>query len=164
MKPINTFSTLIKDRALMYYHIEWILTHPRFGLLMLSLVALSFTHDPYLATILFSMFVAEIGARIAIMRHKTSINPYRTSLNRKIDGMFLVLDIIGIASLLITILDIPIHAEDAAIARVLRAVYLLRTLRIFRYFDLQIAMYSPTYGMFTSLVILVSFFSTDTLM
>jgi len=141
-----------------------VLSHPRFGFLMLGLVALSFTHEPWLAAILFTVFAVEIGARVSIMIHKARTNPYRTSLNRKIDGMFLVLDVIGVASLLITIFDIPIQAEDVAMVRILRAVYLLRTLRIFRYFDLQSAMYSPTYGMFTSLVILVSFFATDTLM
>ncbi|MDQ7001343.1 MAG: hypothetical protein Q9N02_01475, partial [Ghiorsea sp.] len=131
---------------------------------MIILVALSFTHQPWLAAILFSIFVVEIGARIAIMVHKTRTNPYRTSLNRKIDGLFLILDMIGVASLLITIFDIPFQAEDAALVRVFRALYLLRTLRIFRYFDLESAMYSPTYGMFTSLIIMVSFFATDTLM
>lgn len=152
------------DKNLLYYHIEWILMHPRFGFLMIGLVALSFTHEPWLAAILFSVFVVEIGARIAIMVHKTRTNPYRTSLNRKIDALFLILDIIGVASLLITIFDIPFQAEDAALVRVLRAVYLLRTLRVFRYFDLESAMYSPTYGMFTSLIIMISFFATHTLM
>jgi hypothetical protein len=156
--------SLIKDRSLLYYHVEWILMHPRFGLLMLGLVALSFTHKPWLATILFCIFTIEIGARIAIIIYKTKTNPYRKSLNRKIDGLFLILDIIGIASLLITIFDIPFQAEDAAMVRMFRALYLLRTLRVFRYFDLQSAMYSPTYGMFTSLVIMISFFATDTLL
>jgi len=157
-------NSILKDKSLLYYHIEWILMHPRFGFLMIGLVALSFTHEPWLAAILFTIFVFEIGARIAIMVHKTRTNPYRTSLNRKIDGLFLILDIIGVASLLITIFEIPFQAEDAALVRMLRAVYLLRTLRVFRYFDLESAMYSPTYGMFTSLIIMVSFFATDTLM
>ncbi|MDQ7057749.1 MAG: hypothetical protein Q9N62_04680 [Ghiorsea sp.] len=157
-------NSILKDKNLLYYHIEWILMHPRFGFLMIGLVALSFTHEPWLAVILFTIFVFEIGARIAIMVHKTRTNPYRTSLNRKIDGLFLILDIIGVASLLITIFEIPFQAEDAALVRMLRAVYLLRTLRVFRYFDLESAMYSPTYGMFTSLIIMVSFFATDTLM
>ncbi len=161
MKEIKA---LVKDKALLFYHIEWILMHPRFGFLMLALVAVSFTHIPWLAAVLFCVFSVEIVARIAIIIYKAKINPYRTSLNRKIDGMFLVLDIIGIASLLITIFDIPIQAEDAALVRLFRAMYLLRTLRIFRYFDLQSAMYSPTYGMFTSLTIMVSFFATDTLL
>ncbi|MFQ5518757.1 MAG: hypothetical protein ACE5E3_02020, partial [Mariprofundus sp.] len=42
--------------------------------------------------------------------------------------------------------------------------YLLRTLRMFRYLDIQSAMYSPTYGMLISLIILLSFFAQDTLM
>jgi len=157
-------NALTKDRALLYYHLEWILMHPRFGFLMLGLVALSFTHETWLAAVLFVVFCIEIGFRIAIMLHKMRTNPYRTSLNRKMDAMFLALDIVGVASLLITIFDIPVQAEDAAMVRILRAVYLLRTLRIFRYIDLQSAMYSPTYGMFTSLVIMVSFFAADTLM
>ena len=156
--------SLMKDKSLLYYHVEWILMHPRFGILMLGLVALSFTHKPWLAAILFCIFTIEIGARIAIIIYKTKTNPYRKSLNRKIDGLFLILDIIGIASLLITIFDIPFQAEDAAMVRMFRALYLLRTLRVFRYFDLQSAMYSPTYGMFTSLVIMISFFATDTLL
>jgi len=156
--------TLMKDKSLLYYHIEWILMHPRFGLFMLGLVGLSFTHKPWLAAILFCVFTVEIAARIAIIIYKTKTNPYRKSLNRKIDGLFLVLDIIGIASLLITVFDISFQAEDAAMVRMFRALYLLRTLRIFRYFDLQSAMYSPTYGMFTSLVIMISFFATDTLL
>ncbi len=161
---IHVMKTLIKDRSLLYYHLEWILMHPRFGFIMLALVLVSFTHEPWLAAVLFVIFTIEIGFRIAIMLHKIRTNPYRTSLNRKMDGMFLVLDIIGVASLLITIFDFPIQAEDAAMVRILRAVYLLRTLRIFRYIDLQSAMYSPTYGMFTSLIIMVSFFAIDTFM
>ncbi|MDX8380934.1 MAG: hypothetical protein R8M14_02340 [Ghiorsea sp.] len=131
---------------------------------MLGLIALSFTHIPWLAAILFVFFSMEIIARISIISYKMQTNPYRKSLNRKIDALFLILDIIGIASLLITIFDIPFQAEDAALVRMFRALYLLRTLRVFRYFDLQSAMYSPTYGMFTSLVIMVSFFATDTLL
>ncbi len=161
---MKKIANLIKDKALLFYHIEWILMHPRFGILMLALVALSFTHKPWLATVLFCIFTIEITARIAIIIYKTKTNPYRKSLNRKIDALFLILDIIGIASLLITVFDIPFQAEDAAMVRMFRALYLLRTLRIFRYFDLQSAMYSPTYGMFTSLVIMISFFATDTLL
>ncbi len=161
---MKKIADLIKDKSLLYYHIEWILMHPRFGILMLVLVALSFTHKPWLAAILFTLFTVEIGARIAIISYKMRTNPYRKSLNRKIDALFLILDIIGIASLLITIFDIPFQAEDAAMVRMFRALYLLRTLRVFRYFDLQSAMYSPTYGMFTSLVIMISFFATDTLL
>ncbi|MDQ6977694.1 MAG: hypothetical protein Q9M75_06230, partial [Ghiorsea sp.] len=64
-------NSILKDKNLLYYHIEWILMHPRFGFLMIGLVALSFTHEPWLAVILFTIFVFEIGARIAIMVHKT---------------------------------------------------------------------------------------------
>jgi len=143
---------------------EWVLMHPRFGFLMMGLIALSFTHNRILATVLFAVFCIEVGMRFAIMMNKQRTNPYRSSLNQKIDALFLVLDVIGIASLLITILNIPLDAENLAAARLLRAVYLLRTLRMFRYIDLQSAMYSPTYGMLISLIILLSFFAEDTLM
>ncbi|MDX8384171.1 MAG: hypothetical protein R8M45_08825, partial [Ghiorsea sp.] len=155
---------VLADKALLYYHLEWMLAHPRFGFLMMGLIALSFTHDKVLAAVLFVIFSAEVAARLMIMIRKAKITPYRASLNRKIDTLLLVLDIVGIASLLITIFDMSFAAENAAAVRVLRAVYLLRTLRVFRYMDLQSAMYSPTYGMFISLVILVSFFATDTLL
>ncbi|RME38060.1 MAG: hypothetical protein D6794_05965, partial [Deltaproteobacteria bacterium] len=156
--------SVLKDRPLLFHHIEWVLMHPRFGILMLALIAASFTHNPVLASILFTIFSIEIGLRIAIMRYKIRTNPYRSSLNSKLDALFLVLDIIGVASLLITMFNIPLNAEDAAAARLLRAFYLMRTLRAFRYIDLQSAMFSPTYGMFISLVILLSFFAQDTLM
>jgi len=155
---------VIDDKALLYYHLEWMLAHPRFGFLMMGLIALSFTHDRVLATILFFLFTAEVAARFLIMVRKAKITPYRASLNRRIDTLLLVLDIVGIASLLVTIFDMSFAAENAAAVRILRAVYLLRTLRVFRYMDLQSAMYSPTYGMFISLVILVSFFATDSLL
>ena len=156
--------SVLKDRPLLFHHIEWVLMHPRFGVLMLALIAASFTHNPTLAAVLFGIFVIELGLRVAIMRYKIRTNPYRSSLNSKLDALFLVLDIIGVASLLITIFNIPLDAQDAAAARVLRAFYLMRTLRAFRYIDLQSAMFSPTYGMFISLVILLSFFAQDTLM
>ncbi len=156
--------SVLKDRPLLYHHLEWVLMHPRFGILMLGLIAASFVHDRILATALFTIFTIEISLRIAIMRHKIHTNPYRSSLNSKLDGLFLVLDVIGVASLLITIFSIPLDAGDATAARLLRAFYLMRTLRAFRYIDLQSAMYSPTYGMFISLVILLSFFAKDTLM
>ena len=138
--------------------------HPRFGFMMMGLIALSFTHNQILAIVLFIFFAAELSMRVAIMLNKRRTNPYRSSLNQKIDVLFLVLDIIGIASLLITVFDIPIDAENAAVARLVRSFYLLRTLRMFRYLDLQSAMYSPTYGMLISLIILLSFFAEDTLM
>ncbi|MDQ6994358.1 MAG: ion transporter, partial [Mariprofundaceae bacterium] len=138
--------------------------HPRFGFLMMGLIALSFTHNRILAAVLFVLFCIELALRISIMFNKQRTNPYRSSLNQKIDALFLVLDFIGIASLLITILNIPLDAENLAATRLLRAVYLLRTLRMFRYIDLQSAMYSPTYGMLISLIILLSFFAQDTMM
>ncbi|MDQ6989280.1 MAG: hypothetical protein Q9M19_05300 [Mariprofundaceae bacterium] len=156
--------TVFQDKSLLYHHLEWMLAHPRFGFCMIALIALSFTHDRVLASILFVIFFAEISLRFLIMRRKAITAPYRSSLNQRVDILLLVLDIIGVASLLITIFDMPFMAENAAAVRMLRAVYLLRTLRVFRYLDLQSAMYSPTYGMFISLVILISFFATDTLL
>ncbi len=152
------------DKPLIYHHLEWVLMHPRFAFLMIGLIALSFTHNRLLAAALFIIFSIEIGTRVAIMVHKIKTNPYRTSLNRQIDMLFLVLDIIGVASLLVTIFDIQVAAENATIVRLFRAFYLMRTLRVFRYIDLQSAMYSPTYGMFISLVIMLSFFSEGTML
>ncbi len=157
-------NSVFSDRPLFYHHMEWVLMHPRFGFLMMGLIALSFSHNRLLATALFIFFSFELGLRFAIMLNKRRTNPYRSSLNQKIDALFLVLDLIGIASLLITIFNIPLDAENIAAARLLRAVYLLRTLRMFRYIDLQSAMYSPTYGMLISLIILMSFFAEDTMM
>lgn len=152
------------DKPLIYHHLEWVLMHPRFAFLMIALIAISFTHNQLLAAALFAVFTTEIVLRVAIMRHKIQTNPYRTSLNRKLDMLFLTLDIIGIASLLVTVFDIQMAAENATLVRLFRAFYLMRTLRIFRYIDLQSAMYSPTYGMFISLVVLLSFFSEGTLL
>ncbi len=160
----SDLKSVISDRPLFYHHMEWILMHPRFGFLMMGLIAASFSHNRMLAAGLFLFFCVELGLRIAIIQNKRRTNPYRSSLNQKIDVLFLVLDIIGIASLLITVFNIPIDAQDAAAARLLRAVYLLRTLRMFRYIDLQSAMFSPTYGMLISLIILLSFFAQDTMM
>jgi len=160
----NNLLSVFSDRPLFYHHMEWILMHPRFGFMMMGLIALSFTHNQILAAILFVFFVVELSMRVAIMLNKQRTNPYRSSLNQKIDALFLVLDLIGIISLLITVFDIPIDAENAAAARLIRAFYLLRTLRMFRYLDLQSAMYSPTYGMLISLIILLSFFAEDTMM
>lgn len=152
------------DKPLIYHHLEWVLMHPRFAFLMMALIALSFTHHRIIATVLFVIFSIEIATRVAIMLHKIKTNPYRTSLHRQIDMLFLVLDIIGVASLLITIFDVQVAAENATIVRLFRAFYLMRTLRIFRYIDLQSAMYSPMYGMLISLVILLSFFSEGTIL
>ena len=161
---IHNLQSVIADRPLFYHHMEWILMHPRFGFLMMGLIALSFTHNQALAAALFIFFLAELVIRIAIIINKRQTNPYRSSLNQKIDLLFLVLDVIGIASLLITVFEIPLDAENVAAARLIRAGYLLRTLRMFRYLDLQSAMYSPTYGMLISLIILLSFFVEDIMM
>ncbi|MES0372104.1 MAG: hypothetical protein ABUK11_07465 [Mariprofundaceae bacterium] len=152
------------DKPLIYHHLEWVLMHPRFAFLMIALIAFSFTHNRILAVVLFTVFSIEIATRVVIMLHKIKTNPYRTSLHRQIDMLFLVLDIIGVASLLITIFDVQVAAENATVVRLFRAFYLMRTLRVFRYIDLQSAMYSPTYGMLISLVILLSFFSEGTML
>jgi len=147
------------DRALKYHHLERVLGHSRFGLLMMGMIALSFTHDQIIASVLFVLFSVEIVARSALFMRKIKLNPYRSSTNQKIDLLLLVIDVIAVASLLVTVLDLQIGAENIAMARLLRGVYLLRTLRFVRYFDLHSAMFSPTYGMVISLVILVSFFA-----
>jgi len=147
------------DRALKYHHLERVLGHPRFGFLMMGMIALSFTHEQIIAAVLFVLFSIEIIARSALFMRKIKLNPYRSSTNQKIDLLLLVIDVIAVASLLVTVLDIQIGAENIAMARLLRGVYLLRTLRFVRYFDLHSAMFSPTYGMVISLVILVSFFA-----
>ena len=156
--------SVFNDRPLFYHHMEWVLMHPRFGFLMMGLIALSFMHNQLLAGALFLVFSMELILRFLIMLYKRRTNPYRSSMNHKLDTLFLVLDIVGVLSLLITVLNIAIPVEDIAAVRLLRAVYLLRTLRMFRYIDLQSAMYSPTYGMMISLIILLSFFAQDTLM
>ncbi|MFQ5356089.1 MAG: ion transporter [Mariprofundaceae bacterium] len=147
------------DRALKYHHLERVLGHSRFGLLMMGLIALSFTHDQILASLLFTLFSVEIIARIMIFRRKIKLNPYRSSTIQKIDLLLLIIDVVAVASLLVTVLDIQTGAENIAMARLLRGVYLLRTLRFVRYFDLHSAMFSPTYGMVISLIILISFFA-----
>lgn len=137
--------------------------HPRFGFIMMGLIALSFLHERLLAIALLIVFTIELVLRFAIIRNKRRTNPYRSSLNQKVDILFLVLDIIGAASLLITIFNIPLNG-DLTTTRLLRAIYLLRSLRMFRYLDLQSMMYSPTYGMLISLIILLSFVAQDTIM
>jgi len=148
------------ERALRYHHLERVLGHPRFGFFMMGLIALSFTHDRMLALLLFLLFSVEIIARIALFRRKIKLNPYRSSTSQKIDLLLLVMDTIAVASLLVTVFDLEMAVENIAIARFLRGVYLLRTLRFVRYFDLHSAMFSPTYGMVISLIILVSFFAS----
>ncbi|TLS75245.1 hypothetical protein FE236_09760 [Mariprofundus erugo] len=156
-------NTVFRDRTLFYHHMEWVLMHPRFGFIMMGLIALSFLHERLLAIALLAIFSIELTLRFAIIRNKRRTNPYRSSLNQKVDMLFLVLDVIGAASLLITIFNIPLDGDLAA-TRLLRAIYLLRSLRMFRYLDLQSIMYSPTYGMLISLIILLSFVAQDTIM
>ncbi len=152
-------SLISNDRALKYHHLERALGHPRFGLFMMGLIAFSFTHDQLLALILFVLFSIEIIARVALFMRKIKLNPYRSSTSQRIDLLLLVIDVVAVASLLITVLNIDVGAENIAMARLLRGVYLLRSLRFVRYFDLHSAMFSPTYGMVISLIILVSFFA-----
>ncbi|MDQ6964385.1 MAG: hypothetical protein Q9M13_05635, partial [Mariprofundales bacterium] len=152
------------NRISRYYYLEWVLNHPRFGMMMMVLIALSFTHSPWLAALLFTLFSTEIALRITLLIRKARTNPYRASSAQKMDMLFLALDIIGVASLLITIFGLPADGADATMARWIRALYLLRTLRFIRYLDLQSAMSSPTYGMLTSLIIMLSFVATSTLL
>ncbi len=152
------------ERALKFHHLERVLGHPRFGLFMMGLISLSFTHNRILALVLFVLFSVEIIARIVLFRRKIKLNPYRSSSNQKIDLLLLVIDIIAVSSLLVSVLNINVAVEDIALARFLRGIYLLRTLRFVRYFDLHSAMFSPTYGMVISLVILVSFFANGSLL
>ncbi|MDQ6993801.1 MAG: hypothetical protein Q9M31_10020 [Mariprofundus sp.] len=153
---------VLKDRSLFYHYLGWVLSHPRFGFAMIALTLFSFTHNRWVALALFIIFAVEITLRIMMNLRQGNLNPYRGSLKRKIDLLFLAVDIIAVSSLLITIFGIDVDAENMALARLLRATYLLRTLRVFRYFDLHSAMFSPTYGMLTSLIILISFFAAGT--
>jgi len=152
------------ERALRFHNLEWVLAHPRFGMFMMVLIGLSFTHNQVLAGILFVIFFIEIILRVILFRRKIKLNPYRSSTNQKVDLLLLVIDIVAVFSLLVTVFDIQIAAENVAFARFLRGVYLLRSLRLVRYFDLHSAMFSPTYGMLISLVILVSFFASGGLL
>ena len=152
------------ERALKYHHLEWVLGHPRFGMGMMVLIFLSFTHNQWLAAALFVIFSIEMGFRIALFRRKIKLNPYRVSTTRHIEVLLMTIDMIAILSLLITALNIQIPTEDVAMARLMRGFYILRSVRLVRYFDLHSAMFSPTYGMFISLVILISFFATDMLL
>jgi len=147
------------ERALRFHHLEWVLGHPRFGFVMMGLIACSFTHDQLLAGVLFLIFSIEITLRGILYSRKIKLNPYRSSMGQKIDLLLLIIDVIAVSSLLITALNIDIPAENIALARLMRGVYLLRSLRLVRYFDLQSVMFSPTYGMVVSLVIMVSFFA-----
>lgn len=142
-----------------YYYAEWVLSHQRYGWLMVGLVLLSFTHHQWLAIVLSLFFSAELALRVSLMRFKRKANPYKSSLNLKLDMLFLFFDAIALLSLLITAFDLQsMLSEGGAATRFLRALYLLRALRLFRYIDMQSLMFSPGYGMFISLVVMLSFF------
>ncbi|MDX8396195.1 MAG: hypothetical protein R8K22_07270 [Mariprofundaceae bacterium] len=155
---------MLNNKAIVFYYLEWIVSHPRFGLLMIGLICLSFLQNPTIAVVLFCVFVIEISARIILFFRQQSLNPYANPLHRNIDIFFFVLDFIGILSLLITIYALPMDGEHLTLLRLIRAGYLLRTLRFVRYIDLHAAMFSPAYGMFISIVIVISFFATDMLL
>jgi len=144
-----------------YYYAEWVLTHHRFGMLMITLILLSFVHNQAIAAVLSLFFTAEFTLRIALMRYKRQTNPYKSSLNLKLDILFLVFDAIALISLAASALDLQSSlGEEGVAARALRAIYLLRALRLFRYVDMQSLMFSPGYGMFISLIVMLSFFVT----
>ena len=154
-----------REFSLNYYYMDWVFNHPRFGILMVGLIALSFSHNHMVAVVLFVLFAIEIGLRILLLRHKSLINPYKDSQERRFDILFLVFDIIGVLSLLVTILvsDAAI-AENSIALRAVRGLYLLRSLRFIRYLDLQSFIHSPSYGMFLSVLILLSFFVSGTIL
>jgi hypothetical protein len=154
----------MKHKALLFYYLDWVISHPRFGILMIGLICLSFLQNPVIALVLFILFIIEFSARFTFFLHKQSLNPYSSSLQRKLDIFLFLLDLIGILSLLITIFDLSIGGEHLTLLRLVRAAYLLRTLRFIRYIDLHAAMFSPAYGMFISIIIVISFFATDTLL
>ncbi|MDX8396724.1 MAG: hypothetical protein R8K49_00215 [Mariprofundaceae bacterium] len=154
----------MKDNSIYYYYLDWIVSHPRFGVLMIGLICLSFLQDPNVATVLFIVFMIELTARGVLFLRKLSLNSHSSPMQRKIDIFFFSLDFIGILSLLITILDLPMQGQELTFLRLVRAGYLLRTLRFIRYIDLHAAMFSPAYGMFISIILVLSFFVTDTLL
>ncbi len=144
-----------------YYYTEWVLTHHRFGMFMIALILLSFVQNQAIAAILSLFFAAEFALRISLMRYKRQTNPYKNSLNLKLDILFLAFDAIALISLAASALDLQSSlGEEGVAARALRAIYLLRALRLFRYIDMQSLMFSPGYGMFISLVVMLSFFVT----
>ncbi len=155
------FTKMKSEHGLLYQNAEWVLNHPRFGIIMLVLIGTSFLNYAWLAAILLVIFAIEISIRALVIRYKRQTYPYRDSSNNSMDMLFLFFDIIGALSLLVTIFSFALPLEDAAALRFIRALYLLRTLRLFRYIDIQSAIYSPTYGMVISVIVLLSFFVTD---
>jgi len=150
----------MKSNKAMYFHYtEWVINHPRFAILMGLLIGLSMFNNPALAAILFVLFSIEIGHRIALINYRSKLNPYKIDVRRKTEIFFLTLDIIAVASLLLTIFQSSLPLDEAVFARLFRLVYLLRAVRLFRYIDLQSALYSPSYGMLVSLIVIISFFA-----
>ncbi len=155
----------MNGRASFYYYTEWVMSHHRYGILMLFLIFLSFSENQAIAIVLSVLFGGELLLRAALIRYKRKTNPYKSSLNRKLDSMFLFFDLLALLSLLATACDVDMMlSEEGVAARFLRALYLLRALRLFRYIDMQSLMFSPGYGMFVSLVVMLSFFVSDVLL
>ncbi|WP_167632027.1 hypothetical protein [Mariprofundus ferrooxydans] len=149
----------MSKRTGFYYYAEWVMSHHRYGLLMLLLILLSFTRNQAIAIVLSILFIGELVLRAGLMRFKRKTNPYKSSLDLKLDMLFLFFDMLALLSILATAFDVQmILGEEGAAARFLRALYLLRVLRLFRYIDMQSLMFSPGYGMFISLVVMLSFF------
>ncbi len=149
----------MSQRTGFYYYAEWMLSHHRYGVLMMGLILLSFVQDQAIAAVLSLIFAVELALRMMVMRYKRQTNPYKSSLNLKLDMLFLFFDLIALVSLIASALDLQaMLGEEGAAARFLRAIYLLRALRLFRYIDMQSLMFSPGYGMFISLIVMLSFF------
>ena len=149
----------MSKRTGFYYYAEWVMSHHRYGLLMLLLILISFTRNQAIAIVLSILFIGELVLRVGLMRFKRKTNPYKSSLDLKLDMLFLFFDTLALLSILATAFDVQmILGEEGAAARFLRALYLLRVLRLFRYIDMQSLMFSPGYGMFISLVVMLSFF------
>ncbi|TLS76909.1 hypothetical protein FE236_05520 [Mariprofundus erugo] len=147
-------------RELFFYYADWVMSHPRFGMVMVILILSSFTHDHILAGILFTLFSLELSVRIPLhLRKRRQSSIYRASLGGKMESLLLGMDIIAVVSLLTTVFHLEGLIGDLALIRLVRGLYLLRLLRIFRYVDLQSMIYSPTYGIVISIIILVSFFA-----
>jgi len=148
----------IRDGSLFYHYAEWVTNHPRFSVMMTLLILASFINNPWIAGLLFVLFTVELVVRSIVAYHKKKLRPYKGSVNLKVEITFLLLDAIATLSLLITAMQLGYPAEAGVLLRSVRMVYLLRVLRVFRYFDMQSMLSSPTYGMFISLMTLLSFF------
>ncbi|OIP99759.1 MAG: hypothetical protein AUK35_05985 [Zetaproteobacteria bacterium CG2_30_46_52] len=150
---------MFANKAMYFHYTEWVMNHPRFVIVMAVLILLSITSEPWLAAVLFILFSIEIGHRIALMRYRSNLNPYKMDPRRKSELFFLALDMVAVASLLLTVFESTLPMEAGVLARFARIMYLLRAIRLFRYIDLQSILYSPTYGMLVSLIVIMSFFA-----